>query len=302
MIKSIIVTNYLGEELELELTRPDDSGFAVESVDGLGPGNATINITEISTSDGGKYNSSRVSSRNIVLHLKYMWVPTIEDARQKSYRFFPLKKDVRLRVITDNRDVYIDGYVESNEPDIFSETSGATISIICPNPYFYKYGPEGDQSTVFSTVLPAFEFPFSNESLSEKLLVMSTYVHNSETNVIYNGDVPIGMTIYAHALDNGIGDITIFNVDTRGRIIITTSKLPGGQMLIGDDILINTFRGEKSAYLRRNGEFYNVLNSLNLDMEWFTLAQGDNIFAYNATDREERLDLRIINRIAYWGI
>lgn len=45
MIKSITVTNYLGDSIKLELARPEESGFVVKSVTGLGPGSANINTT-----------------------------------------------------------------------------------------------------------------------------------------------------------------------------------------------------------------------------------------------------------------
>ena len=81
MIHSITVTNYLGDSLTLTLSRPEESGFIVMSVTGLGPAKANINTTEISTNDGALYNSARVTSRNIVLSLRFLFDPTIEDVR-----------------------------------------------------------------------------------------------------------------------------------------------------------------------------------------------------------------------------
>ena len=91
MIKSITVTNYLGDSIKLDLARPEESGFVVTSITGLGSGKANINMTEIATNDGSLYNSSRLPSRNIVISLKYLWQSTIEDVRQLSYKFFPNK-------------------------------------------------------------------------------------------------------------------------------------------------------------------------------------------------------------------
>lgn len=58
MIKSITVTNYLGDSIKLELARPEESGFIVTSVTGLGAGKANINMTEVATNNGGLFNSS----------------------------------------------------------------------------------------------------------------------------------------------------------------------------------------------------------------------------------------------------
>ena len=42
MIKSVTVTNYLGEKLKMELARPEESGFAITQIKGLGPQKSTI--------------------------------------------------------------------------------------------------------------------------------------------------------------------------------------------------------------------------------------------------------------------
>ena len=69
MIKSIKVTNYLGETIEISMTNPELSGFAIKEIDGLGPVKADINITDITTYDGGLFNSSRLNEREIKLTL-----------------------------------------------------------------------------------------------------------------------------------------------------------------------------------------------------------------------------------------
>ena len=96
MIKSVTVTNYLGDSIKLELTRPELSGFVVTSITGLGAGKADVNTTDMSTNDGSLYNSARAQQRNIVLSLQYLFKNTIEDVRHLSYKYFPIKKKVKL--------------------------------------------------------------------------------------------------------------------------------------------------------------------------------------------------------------
>ena len=88
MIHSITVTNYLGDSITLELTRPEQSGFIVKSVDGLGPAKGNVNTVEVSTNDGGVFNSARLNIRNPVLDLVFLETATetIEDIRHKSYK------------------------------------------------------------------------------------------------------------------------------------------------------------------------------------------------------------------------
>lgn len=92
MIRAVTFTNYLGDSIRLDLARPEESGFIIKSVTGLGPGKANINTTEIATNDGSLFNSSRMPSRNIVISLAYMWKDSIEDVRQLSYKYFPIKE------------------------------------------------------------------------------------------------------------------------------------------------------------------------------------------------------------------
>lgn len=160
MIKSFIIKNYLNDALELVLTNPEESGIAVKSVTGLGPGKATVNIKEIASDDGGSFSGARTPVRNIVMDLIFLADPTIEDTRQKTYRYFPTKKPITFIVVTDNHTLEIEGIVESNEPDIFSNMEGCQISILCANPFFHT---KKEQITTSSGEKPMLEFPIDNE-------------------------------------------------------------------------------------------------------------------------------------------
>jgi hypothetical protein len=154
MIKSIGIKNYLGDMLTINLAEANPAhGLLVQKITGLGPVKATINKTKLATSDGSKYNSSVLEERNIVIDFRFTestpeltdnYVETtynIENTRQRTYRYFPAKRECTFYVTTDNRNVRCTGYVESNEPDIFNPEEGCSISIICPDPYFYSNEP-----------------------------------------------------------------------------------------------------------------------------------------------------------------
>ena len=303
MIKSITVTNYLGDSIKMELARPEKSGFIVYSVTGLGPGKASINTTEVSTNDGGIFNSARLPARNIVIGLKYMWQGSIEEVRHRSYKYFPLKKKVKLTIETDTRTAFIEGYVESNEPNIFSKSEGSDISIVCPNPLFYST-EEDNSEVVFSGIEPAFEFPFSNESLLEPLLEMSIMHNTIEQVVTYDGDADIGVTITISAIDTA-SNITIYNTGTREIMRIDTTKLEaitGSGIIAGDTITICTVKGRKSITLLRAGKTTNILNCLNRDADWFSLAKGDNVFTYTAENGASNLMFKINHQVVYEGV
>lgn len=307
MIYSIVVTNYLGDRIKLELGKPDVSGFLIKSITGLGPAKANVNTTEVSTNDGSLFNSARLSQRNIVLDMVFIntvYGESIEDLRQKSYKYFPLKKSVELTIETDNRYVKTTGYVESNEPNIFSSQEGTQISIICPDPYFYSAGEDGNNVTNFYSIDPMFEFPFSNESLDEPLLVFGEIQIKTEGVITYHGDSEIGVMIYIHAIGPAT-NINIYNTETREVMRINTEKissLTGKGIVASDDIVINTAKGEKSITLIREGVSYNILNCLDKNTDWFTLAKGDNIFAFTADSGVTNLQFLVENKVIYEGV
>lgn len=302
MIKAITVTNYLGESIVLELGKPENSGFAIMEVTGLGPGKANINTSEVSTNDGGMFNSARLPARNIVISVRYLWHNTIEDARQLSYKYFPIKRKVTLQIETDNRLAMIDGYVESNDPDIFSKEEGSDISIICPSPFFYS--AYGSKKTTFGGIEPMFEFPFSNESLTEPLLEFSQIRVGIDRDIVYNGDFEVGVTMYIRASGEASG--LVFYNTTAGETMTINSDaleaLTGSGIVEGDEIVICTVKGKKSATLIRNGISTNILNCIDRSSSWFQISKGSNIFAYEAETGRNNLTVEIENDVLYEGV
>lgn len=294
MIKTVIITNYRGESLTLDLADPYRSGYAVTSITGLGPNKATINTTDATTNDGSVYNSARANSRNIVLKLKLMGSDSaeIEALRQNTYKYFPLKKSLTFEIITDQRHGKILGYTESNEPDIFSAEETMQISIVCPYPFFTR--ADGNNTVMFYGEEPVFEFPFENEG-EDPVLEMGEVHLVTEANVIYNGDQETGVLIVIHALGPA-KNISVYNLDTGESMKIKCD------MLTGDDIIISTVKNSKYVRMLRNGMYSNILNQIDKNADWFELKKGDNLFAYTADEGIRNLEFRIENEILYEGI
>lgn len=301
MIKSITITNHLDESLTMDLKNPYNSGFIIRSIDGLGPVKANVNITDLVTSDGGIFNSARLESRNIVLSLAFLENPTIEDTRLKSYRFFPIKKYITFKIETDRRTCSIVGYVESNELDIFSDSEGCQISILCPDPYFKSIK---NTIVLYGGIEPLFEFPFSNESLDEPLIELGNLKNNNEESIVYTGDEETGFTVKLHAIGGAKG-ITIYDTIKSKIMKINDDRLEeltGSSIIDGDDIIINSSVGEKSIILIRNGEKINILNVLERPIDWLTLIKGENIIGYTAAEGLSNLQFSIEYRILYEGV
>lgn len=304
MIKSVTVTNHLDESIKLDLFNPEESGFIIKNIDGLGPVKANINFKELATNDGSIDNSARLSSRNIVMSLQFIESPTIEETRLKSYKYFPIKRNIKILIETDNRICETIGRVETNVPTIFSNAEGCQISILCPNPYFYSAGENGANQTIFYGSNPLFEFPFSNESLTEDLIEFGSIENRTEGTIYYDGDAEIGITIQIHAVGEAAG-LVIYNTRTRELMRINDDKLKsliGSGIQAGDEITITTSRGEKGIYMLRSGVTTNILNSLEKPIKWFQLSKGDNTFAYTASAGLTNLQFRIENKVIYEGV
>lgn len=302
MIRSVTVTNHNRESLTMDLYRPEKTGLNIKNIEGLGPPKASINSNEIATMDGGVFSSARMQQRNIVFTIGMLFDPLIEDARLRTYKYFPIKKQVTLEFETDYRHAYCTGYVESNQPNIFSKDEETQISIICPDPYFYEFNQE---AFAFSGTHPLFEFPFSNESVREKLIEFGDIKNDSRAVLNYKGDVDTGVFIVCHVMYGSAENLTIWNVDTREHMSIDTTKimkLTGIQFSQGDDIEINTKVGEKSIRLLHEGKYYNIISCINKDADWFQITNGFNSFAFTAEYGDSNLQLTFNYRNAYGGI
>lgn len=301
MIKKINITNHLSETVVFDLKRPEQSGFFVRRIEGLGPSKATINMSESLVLDGSTFNSSRANARNIVFELGFLPNPTIEDTRQLSYKYFPLKGLITIEIETDNRILRTTGYVESNEPNIFSKEEGTTISVVCEDAYL-----RSSATTVvnFSSVDKLFEFPFSNESLSNRLINLGDVVSEPEHNVLYLGETPVGFKMVITATGE-VGNFTIYNLQTREAMIIDVDileDLTGSGIISGDKITISTIHGDKYVELLRDAETHNILNVLGPSSDWFRLFPGDNRFYYTAESGETNLSFLIEHELLFEGI
>ena len=306
MILSVTATNETGQSLKLEPSNPWSTQVIIESIDGLGPTKGTINTNELATSDGSVYNSARQDQRNIVMKLQLMKDDKdglIETTRQKLYRIFPVKKKVKIRVETDNRVCYTEGYVESNEPDIFAEKEKQDISIICPNSNWTAPSAEYNLNGIDSL----FEFPFENDSLTEPKIVLGEIIRQIGTVFNYAGDVDSGIVMSIHA----IGDVynpRVFNVISNEAMTFYTSKLSQiigdgeDHMQSGDSIICSTVDGDPYVTFIRNGIEKNAIAMLPKVSDWLKVNAGSNAFGYGADSGVANMAVNIQTQILYGGI
>lgn len=232
---------------------------------------------------------------------------SIEDSRHVSYKYFPLKERVKLYFETDSKTVYLIGYVQENQPGIFSKDEETTITVECADPWFYE---TSDATTVFSGIESMFEFPFENNSLTQNLIIFGEIQNSIVKTFAYKGDVPVGFEAEINILlpkdsPYQVKRIRIMNLDTREVLEIDTDKLKdisGGPLQFADTILISTVPTDKYAYLIRGGEEIDILNAITRDSEWPKIYAGDNTFGYAAEQGIEYLEFLIRYKVAYTGL
>lgn len=304
MIKTVTVENHVGDRLAMSLSRPNESGFAIRRIDGLGPGVASINTSEVATQDGSSFTSARLPQRNIILDLAYFLDPSkhssIEEIRRKSYRFFPIKQEVSLIIETETRTGVAFGRVESNEPDIFSSESGAQISIICPDPNFYS---DFLRTGVFAGIMPKFKFKYQNIG-HLPATKFGEYSH-TPSGVLYNdGDGSVGADIVIN-VKGSAKNINVLNQDFYEGLKINTdviAAITGGELQNGDEIHISTIIGHKNARLLRNGTWHNILNSLGMNVSWPIVRIGYNKFVLTAEEGVYNLFVTMSHKDIYLGM
>lgn len=255
----------------LNLTHNEEN-FQVLSVDGLNPPNSKINTTEIAGMDGVLFNSSKLESRNIVITLKIKG--NIEENRLLLYKFFRIKEKCKLYLKNKNRNVFIEGYVENNECNLFTNDERMQISIICPDPYFKDLEMLTDD---ISKTVSRFKFPFSINL--EEPIPISEIEFSKNTNVINKSESKVGLIIYANFVGK-VNKLEIRNIKNGEVLIIEYNFIEK------DYLIINCNKGNKRIILQRNGKEYNLIASFKDGSTFLQLDVGDNSFSYLADEGE----------------
>jgi hypothetical protein len=135
---------------------PNQNPIQILDISGLEPVDAEITTTPFAQ-DGELFLNARLSKRNIVLKLGFNpnWVDqTVSSLRQMLYKYFLPKAWCKLRFYSnDMPTVEIEGYVESFEPNIFSQDPEIQVSVLCPQPDFVGI----DRTTYYGNDISAIQ-------------------------------------------------------------------------------------------------------------------------------------------------
>ena len=284
---SLQVENATGAALTLT---GKEAQYQVIKIEGLSPAPAQINTTAIANLDGSLFNSSRLESKNLVITIRING--DVERNRQRLYDFFPTKEQVTIYYSNENRDVFIEGYVETLECDLFNISELAQISILCPDPYFKSID---ELVSDISNTIALFHFPFAIDY--DAPIAFSEFENSRVTNVYNEGSSETGVIVDIVARSD-FDSITIRNVETLEEMTLEY------QFLENDEIEINTNKGHKSVYLIRAGERTNLFTAVKRGSVFFQLRAGDNLFLYllDGSTENEEVSIRFLWRTIYRGV
>ena len=310
MINAVTVISHSGETLRCELADPERTGFAIANITGITPGKSNVNVKDIATLDGGYFQNARLPSRNIVIDYIFLdvymtkvapagggdpvWIEhyrPIEQVRQEFYHYYVVKKPVTLVFETDLHKYVIEGYVESNEPEIFSDMEGAQVSIICPNPYFHLaddgLNENGNMSESVFNQGGSFFFEWSNPRYKRTIQFGNPedIIREKTVTIYYSGDVDTGVIFHVSVIGSFNANYIDFDYyGSDGSQRITTVRFndmafraAGYGLRVGDELIISTVPGNKYAKVKRGGTTINAFAYVDLLPDWLMLQKGDNI-------------------------
>lgn len=200
------------------------SSLLIQKVTGLNPPDRSLFIGDYSQ-DGGIYQGRRVGNRNVVFTINLNPNPasgeTVSSLRQALYKAFidpQIDGDyIKLLLHDDNnREIYLVGYTEKFETEIFDADSMCQISMICPDPYL-----RDNEDTILTHSTGWVQVPFTYQGSAETGFEVRIYV-TSDTN-----------------------EITLFNNNKVMQLV----NVAGYD--VGDIIIINTVRGQRSISLTK---------------------------------------------------
>lgn len=289
--RKIRCTNEDGFFLEFDET--EFSPFFLAGIDGIYTAKNKVYISENSMIDGAVYQGSVSEYRNIVLHLIDKSEGDYPENRDALNRLFKEKAPGTLVFWEGTAEPRkIEYYVESVDSDEKYMPRKHTVSLICPDPFFYDV--EGSDESMASWV-SAFEFPFESTSAGFEFGYQSNEKIRTIQNDIAEDNIGIVITITCMG---AVLNPSITHIETGDRISIGHSGKPF-EISTGDVVVITTATGNKHVTLTHNGVTSEVNHYLTEDSVFVQLMRGSNSFGFNADAGLNNLSISISYTFKY---
>lgn len=243
--------------------------FDLTNVDGMTGVANDIAASTTPSMDGDKINNIQTQPRGIVLDLRIKDCVSVEEAKRYILRSVKPKQKGKLVLNQAGRELSISGVVEAISMPRFEQEIIMQVTLYCSNPYWQ------DVENVLleiSRILNMHYFTLDVGGLAFPVegVVMGEYDTNMTRTYTNDGDAECGMIITIVALADVLNP-AIYKPD--GSYIGVNDS-----MVLGDEIIINTNRGEKS--ITKNG--VNILSKIKPGSTFLQLDTGDNELTINS--------------------
>ena len=268
-------------ELPLGGFMPNDDPVQILDIAGLGPVKAEIASTPFATGRGELYQGSSTGKRNIVMTLglnpDFAADQTMATLRHILYRYLMPTAWTKLRFFSQEIPVVdIEGYVESFEPNMFSQDPQVQVSVLCHKPDFI----EAD-ATIFEGVVDdgTLELEFDYGGTIETGFELR--VDRTVDNPSYTGNLLI---VLISELEPQLFEINPVTIDTAKYFKLSTVR--------------NAKRAQSVAYA--DGDLTNLLAAMTGGSVWPQIKPGENVLSIGSTEFGQAWTLAYFNR--YGGL
>jgi hypothetical protein len=289
--RQIICINEDGVEVTFDYD--DESAFFLESVDGVMSVSNKVTTSENTTVDGSTYQGSVTLQRNIVLtaHISRRHV----YYRNMLYKCFKPKTLGKLTYKEEDERRIIDYRVESVDIDEKGVVRNATISLICPDPFFKD---EEDTIVTMAGWEARFEFPHcfvaEKEPFGERVAEIIKEIEND------SAADNIGIEILIEAM-GAVTNPAIYHTEKQEYIKVGTENNPLS-LSRGEAVRITTGTNEKAVYLIQGETETEINEYLDEGSDFIQLGHGRNTFTYAADEGRDYMNVTITYRLRYLGV
>ncbi len=271
--------------------------FLLESCDGLYTVQNNVVTSQNTMTDGATYQGSSTKMRNIVLTLRDKPKANHQENRSLLYNLFKPKAPGTLMYFEDENaeSRSIEYYVESIDIDSVKRARQATVSLLCPDPFFVA---PSDITVTMAGWEAYFEFPHEFQPGGEEFgaRVEEKLKTINNTSAADNIGLEITITAAGYVLNP-----SIYHVEQNERITVGTEAKPL-EMVAGDKVRITTGTNNKHVYMEHGGVTTEINEYLTEDSEFIQLEHGHNTIGYSAETGDNYMTVEISYRYRYLGV